>query len=303
MTTASGPRSETLQSLPHQGAHQLFPGLSVATMPRPHQLAEVRLAPQAQTIAIYARRGRRLDAPVSPELTDRRVRPRSVLVLPAGMATHWVFAAPLTDTAPRLQTLHMRLSADFAEVVERNIRPESLPPAMDLRIPGLGGRMEAALRAFEAPEAFRSVALQSAAFAAAMMLFDPHAAHARAEASSLTARRRRALTAYVDDNLSREVTLAGMADAVGLSPWHFIRVFKAAVGVTPYAWVVARRVDCVKQMLERGDASLARIAVACGFATQSHMTEVFRRTTGTTPGRWRRRLPSGQDHRETDEQD
>jgi AraC family transcriptional regulator len=118
-------------------------------------------------------------------------------------------------------------------------------------------------------------------------MLDPAAARTTAEASSLTARRRRALVAYVDDNLAGEVTLAGMADAVGLSPWHFVRVFKAATGQTPYAWVVSRRVDRVKQALQQGHGTLSEVATACGFASQSHMTEVFRRTVGVTPGRWR----------------
>ena len=72
-----------------------------------------------------------------------------------------------------------------------------------------------------------------------------------------------------------------------LSPSHFSRAFKRAVGTGPQRYTVQRRVQRAKGLLRHGGDSLAVIAVAAGFADQSHFTAVFRRETGVTPGRFR----------------
>ncbi len=280
---------QRLETLPHLGTITLFPGLSVATMPRAEGLIEVNFAAQPNTIAIYVRRSRHLQANIAPGLTDRRIRARSVMVVPMGLETRWVYNQPIYDRSPGLQTLHLRLTDAFSDVMECTGRATALAPGMNLAIPGLAAGLERALSAFQSPEAFRFVALQSAACAAAALLLDPKSAQVVARASTMTPRRRRALSAYVEDQLAEDVTLAGMAETVGLSPFHFIRVFKAATGRTPYAYVVERRIARVKAHLVTSNQPLTEIALRCGFASQSHMTEVFRRQTGETPGRWRAR--------------
>lgn len=286
MTETAQPGSEKVDRLPHVGLRDLLPGLSAATMPRANGLTEIAVGAQPFVTMIYARRGRDLLAPVAGGFGDLRVRARSVTLIPAGLATHWLYAAPVHDRSPQLQTLHLRLTPRLADTLEPAAGLGALRPAMNLQVPGLSHRMERALRVFETPAAFPSVALQSVAIEAVLCLLDPAAARPP-EAASLTARRRRALTDYVEDNLAGDISLAGMAASVGLSPFHFLRAFKAATGMTPYAWVVERRVERVKLALLRGGLGLAEVATLCGFATQSHMTEVFRRTTGVTPGRWR----------------
>ncbi|NBN63852.1 helix-turn-helix domain-containing protein [Pannonibacter tanglangensis] len=280
-------KREALAVLPHVGVRELFPGLSVATMPRASGVQEVVVEPQDFSLAMYARRGRDLMEPVAPGQTDCRVQSRSVSLLPAGIRTRWLYATPLHDTSPRLQTLHLRLTDDFAAVLERARLPQTLQLGLNVQVPGLMQRMERALAAFESPDAFRALAVQSAALSAASLLLDPQAALTAARASCLTLRRRRALAAYVEAHLTGDLTVNGMAESVGLSPYHFIRVFKAATGITPYAWVVGKRLERIKAALIDTEGTLADIARRCGFATQSHMTEVFRRAVGTTPGRWR----------------
>jgi AraC-like DNA-binding protein len=64
--------------------------------------------------------------------------------------------------------------------------------------------------------------------------------------------------------------------------------FKDTTGVAPYQWLVQRRVDVAKSLLEERRHSLSDIAFECGFADQSHFTRVFSRITGLSPGAWRR---------------
>jgi AraC family transcriptional regulator len=73
-----------------------------------------------------------------------------------------------------------------------------------------------------------------------------------------------------------------------MSPYSFSRLFKATAEATPYHFVLARRIQRA-EMLLGGEMSLSEIALTLGFASQSHFTEAFRRRTGRTPARARRR--------------
>ena len=83
---------------------------------------------------------------------------------------------------------------------------------------------------------------------------------------------------YIEDHLEERLMLADLAEVASLSPYHFIRSFKQAVGVGPQRYVM------------RPNEALAEIAQRVGFADQSHLTSIFRREIGTTPGRYRAAL-------------
>jgi AraC family transcriptional regulator len=76
---------------------------------------------------------------------------------------------------------------------------------------------------------------------------------------------------------------------VGLSPQHFARLFKATYGTSPHQYVQTLRIDAAVEALRRDHAvPIAQVALACGFASQSHMTELMRRRLGFTPSTLRR---------------
>ena len=84
----------------------------------------------------------------------------------------------------------------------------------------------------------------------------------------------------------RKLALAEVAAAVGLSRYHFLRVFRQATGLSPHAFRTACRLETAKQLLRQG-LPLAETALATGFADQSHFTNTFRRFVGATPGQYR----------------
>ena len=98
---------------------------------------------------------------------------------------------------------------------------------------------------------------------------------------------RRAL-AYIEANLGSKLDTRALADLVAFSKSHFSRAFKRSLGLPPMAYVATRRVERAKVMMASTREQLTQIALACGFADQSHLNRSFRRMVGVSPGLWRR---------------
>lgn len=92
---------------------------------------------------------------------------------------------------------------------------------------------------------------------------------------------------FLQSQVAGDPSLDEIAAAAGLSPYHFLRAFKASTGRTPFQWLQDFRIELACGLLAASDLPLARLALEIGFKTQSHFTVVFRQAIGTTPGRWR----------------
>jgi AraC family transcriptional regulator len=91
-------------------------------------------------------------------------------------------------------------------------------------------------------------------------------------------------------NLDSRVPLQEVARECRLSVSHFSRAFRHSMGAAPHSWLLARRIDAAKEKLRDNRLSLSDVALACGFADQSHLTKVFTHVVGVSPGAWRRAL-------------
>jgi len=80
-----------------------------------------------------------------------------------------------------------------------------------------------------------------------------------------------------------DVSDADLAAVSGLSRFQLVRQFARATGLTPHAYLIQRRIDMARALLARG-STLVDAAAASGFADQSHMTRLFIRAYGITPG-------------------
>jgi AraC-like DNA-binding protein len=91
-------------------------------------------------------------------------------------------------------------------------------------------------------------------------------------------------------NLDGSVLLKDVAKECRLSVSHFSRAFRHTMGAAPHNWLLTHRVEVAKAKLRDRRLSLLDVALACGFADQSHLTRVFTRIVGVSPGAWRRAL-------------
>ncbi len=92
---------------------------------------------------------------------------------------------------------------------------------------------------------------------------------------------------YMESNLDRTLSLTKIAEAAGLSRYHFLRQFKAATGQTPHRYLMQRRLERAKKSLLDPRRSIGEIALATGFSSQSHLTTAFRKAYGVSPGKFR----------------
>lgn len=81
-------------------------------------------------------------------------------------------------------------------------------------------------------------------------------------------------------------SLAELAAEAGMSRFQLLRRFAYAYGLPPHAWLLQHRAEQARRLIQAGE-DLAQTAVACGFSDQSHMTRMFARSFGFTPGAWR----------------
>jgi AraC family transcriptional regulator len=95
---------------------------------------------------------------------------------------------------------------------------------------------------------------------------------------------------HIEGNIEKRISVEALARVANLSVCYFVRAFKQSVGVTPHDYLIRRRVERTMQLLSGTDMSLSEIALAAGFADQSHCARRFRQHVGMSPRdyRWSR---------------
>ncbi|WP_298875116.1 AraC family transcriptional regulator [uncultured Bradyrhizobium sp.] len=92
----------------------------------------------------------------------------------------------------------------------------------------------------------------------------------------------------LDADLGGTLSLQQVAAEFGLSVSYFSRAFRVSTGLPPHQWLLRQRVKAAKQLMTVNDLPLSEIAIAVGFANQSHFTKVFSAQVGASPATWRR---------------
>ena len=121
-----------------------------------------------------------------------------------------------------------------------------------------------------------------------MTQLDTESPHILRGNSGLAAHKLHRAFAVVEANLATTIHVRQLAESVGLSPFHFARMFKKSTGHSPHAYITLRRMELARRLLADDSLPLAEVAARSGYHTQAHFTDAFRRQVGTTPGRYRR---------------
>ena len=101
----------------------------------------------------------------------------------------------------------------------------------------------------------------------------------------------RRLRDHIEANIDQRISVGVLAGLANLSVCYFVRAFKQSVGVTPHDYLIRRRVERTMELLSGTDLSLSEIALAAGFADQSHCARRFRQHVGMSPRDYRWSAP------------
>ena len=93
---------------------------------------------------------------------------------------------------------------------------------------------------------------------------------------------------YIAANGHMDIKLDDLADVAGMSRFHFARLFRLVMGVTPHRYLMDQRLQQAKALLRLDTRSVSEVAVETGFANAGHLARVFRRYVGVRPTEWKR---------------
>jgi AraC-like DNA-binding protein len=97
----------------------------------------------------------------------------------------------------------------------------------------------------------------------------------------------RSIEEYIDLKLEKDLSVEELASHLGISTSYFARAFRSSVGLTPHAYVMRRRLLRAQELLVSTEHPLTDIALATGFADQSHLCRRFHGMTGVSPRTFR----------------
>ena len=149
----------------------------------------------------------------------------------------------------------------------------------------------ALLPAFERPDEVSALFVDYAVLAVCAHLAQAYGGFASPgtrHRGGLTRAQEKRAKEFLASDVALDISMQQVAQFCGLSRGYFGKAFKATTGLTPHQWRQRHRVDQAKAMLGGHVMTIAEIAVACGFADQSHLTRVFSRRVGESPAAWRR---------------
>ncbi|WP_130617274.1 AraC family transcriptional regulator [Dyella amyloliquefaciens] len=204
-------------------------------------------------------------------------------VVPAGSSTLWTMSHPARSLLLRLSPSLLR---DTGEAMGLGEHHAALVPSIHIRDPQIehiGWMMQA-----EDRDAYPSGRLFTDSLAAALAarLLALQSQHRRPQAPvprALPTWRLNQVIEYIEAHLDQDLTLAELAAVAGFSVSHFKPLFREAVGKPAHRFVLERRVERARWLLQEARGSITEVAIEAGFAHASHMARCMRQVLGVSP--------------------
>ena len=93
---------------------------------------------------------------------------------------------------------------------------------------------------------------------------------------------------YIYDHFGEDIPMTFLAELIGVTPQHFCRLFREALGMRPTDYLLSRRLEEAARLIRETDLPLYEIAAKCGFGDPSYFSTVFRKHEGISPAAYRK---------------
>jgi AraC family transcriptional regulator len=222
---------------------------------------------------------------------EKVVQPGDISVLGAGMPSDWEWDQPIEVSHVYLS--HDLLAETCAHAFDQDYRRLAARDALDIRDPKSVALADMLIGELCTPSAGGALLVDTLAQTLSICAirdhhWNPGVLRGASPRSGLTPAQKGRALEFIEAHLAHDFDLVELARAAGVSAYHFIRCFKASFGVSPYQFVMKKRLDHVVELVRTTQLSLADIALSCGFSDQSHMTRALKKGMGLTPGAMRK---------------
>ncbi len=240
-------------------------------------------------VAVHLGGAKRLHRWGEGATAERDVRPGAHSVVPAGAAFHW-------DTEGPIDFAHFYFDPKLVDHVvasafDRNptyVKIEETLGHADALVMSLALSVLDELESEDRQQAYVEDMLH-------LMLCRVLRLHSNARRSPPLARHalapfrlRRSLD-FIEAHLGSQIGVEDIANASGISRFHFSRAFRETTGSAPYAYLLSRRIAVAKTLLINSALPISEIATQSGFTSLSQFSRMFKRETGACPSSFRQR--------------
>lgn len=212
-------------------------------------------------------------------------KPGDIDFIPAGVDGIWE-----DDAACQILRLTLRppLIDQVAQELGRDIHKIDLVPRLqlrDARIEAIGWAIKADLEADTPSDPLYIDLLANALAVRLIEIATLREARTHAESGpKMSTRQLRILIEFIETNLDQKLHLADLASVAGVSSTRLKSLFRNSTGTPVHQYVIRRRVEYARALIATTTMPASQIALAAGFAHQSHMATTMRRLLGQTPG-------------------
>jgi AraC family transcriptional regulator len=217
-----------------------------------------------------------------------RKYPRTLSTCPPGVR------GPVRSNAKH-EMIVAALDADFLKTIrDQSSRPldlENVRPLQGSDDPSLRGLLQLLLHEVESSSPSGLLYIDSLATALAMRLLPACAEPAKTPHGAIAALPNHLLRRVLDRleaALGEHIDLATLAAETGYSNGHFLKMFHASTGLTPHRYLLERRLQRARELIDARVLSIAEVAQACGFSSHAHLTTAFHKKFGLSPSMYRR---------------
>jgi AraC family transcriptional regulator len=253
---------------------------------------EISFFPMSQhKLVLMIRPPEKIDLRYEGVKLDRPVPGGSILVMPAGSSREFRWQGSIDVESLDIYLDPSLVGRVTAEAFESDPTRTVIPPLTGLISPELRSAMLAVEAELRASGGGCQLLVESLATILSVHLIRHVTGRRDLPAPAdgvLLGRKLSTVIEYIMENLEGDLTLAQMAAVAHLSPYHFARQFKAATGLSPYQYVISRRVERAQHLLRKyEELGLAEVALRSGFSDQSRFSLQFKRIAGVTPRQFR----------------